>query len=299
MNARTIQARLTQYFTTSRYPIQFAYLFGSHARGQALSFSDVDVGVYVNEPDQAKRSRMYAPMLTGLMDALHTDQVDLVYLNDAPPRFAYNVISGKPIYCANERARVRVETNILSRYPDECAASQHYYHYLDRRILAGKIRERTPEMIDTESVRERLIHIQKMLQRLERFRTTPRKQFIADEDSIELAAFELQTCIEAMADISTHLIAAMGLEKPAERRDAPVILAKHGIFPKDLGERLAKAVGMRNLIVHGYLGLIPGDVYDTIQTDLHYLDEFTEHITQFIQKQEKKERVKPKKGAKQ
>jgi len=138
-----------------------------------------------------------------------------------------------------------------------------------------------------------------MLERLERFRAIPRERFITDRDVLEPVAYELQTCIEAMTDIASHLVAAMGLEKPTERRDAPNILAKHGILPKNLGPHLSEAVSMRNMLVHGYLGLIPNKVYETIQNDLGYLAEFTEHITQFIQKQEKKERAKPKKkGAK-
>lgn len=298
MDNRTIRARLTAYFAKGKYPIQFAYLFGSRARGQALSFSDIDVGVYLNETNAERRTKMFAPMLTGMMDALHTEKVDLVYLNEAPTRFAYNIIKCKPIYSVNERARARVETGILSRYFDEDDASDHYNRYLDRRILAGKMIGRTPEMIDTRTVRERITYIKQMLERLERFRPIPREQFVTDRDVLEPVAYELQTCIEAMMDISSHLVAALGLDKPAERRDAPTILAKHGILPRDLGAQLSEAVSMRNMLVHGYLALIPDKVYGTIQNDLGYLEEFSQHITLFLQKQEKKDHAKPKKGAK-
>ncbi|MBI4790328.1 MAG: DUF86 domain-containing protein [Chloroflexi bacterium] len=298
MNVRTIQARLRKYFKHSRYPVKFAYLFGSHARGQALPFSDVDVGVYLDEPDHHTRFAIFKSLLGDLAHTLHTDDVDLVFLDEAPTRFAYNIIRGKPIYTADEQARTRAETQILSRYFDEDDASEHYNRYLHRHIRAGKMTERTPEMIDPKLVRERLVYIQQMLVQLESYRSEPREQFVTDRKTLDAAAYELQTCIEAMMDISNHIVAALGLEKPPERRDAPGILARHGILPRDLGTQLAEAVSMRNTLVHGYSALIPNKVHETIQEDLGYLVEFSQHISDFLEKQAKKPRAKPKKGAK-
>lgn len=153
-------------------------------------------------------------------------------------------------------------------------------------------------MIDVELVSERLTYIQNMLSRLGRFRKIPRGQFVADEDAKELSAYELQTCIEAMTEISSHLVAALGLEKPAERRDAPIVLSKHGILPRALAEHLAQAVSMRNKIVHGYLDLDSGELYNATHGDLTHLQEFCSLISTFIEKQEKRQRAKPKKGAK-
>ncbi len=298
MNHRTLRASLHKYFASSPYPVQFAYLFGSHARGQALPHSDVDVGVYLGEPNEKTRLEIQASLLSDLMRALHTEDVDLVLLDQAPPRFAYNVIQGKPIYSANERARARAETKILSRYYDERPAILEYYRFLHRQIRAGKMTERTPEMIDGELVSERLAHIRKTLNLLKRFRDISQEEFIADEDTKDLSAHRLQTCIEAMADISNHLVAAMGLEKPTERRDAPMVLAKHGILPKNLGEQLAQAVSMRNRIVHGYSDLNPSELYTATHADLIHFEEFCHLVSTFLEKQEKRQRAKPKKGAK-
>ena len=298
MNVRTIQARLKKYFTYSPYPVQFAYLFGSHARGQALPYSDVDVGVYLDEPDKGARFDIGLSLMGDLERTLHKDDVDVVVLNEAPPRLAYNIIKHKPLYSRDERARARIETAILSRYFDERPASLEQYRFLHRRIRARKMAERTPEMIDVELVNERLKYIEDMLSRLKRFRDIPREQFIVDMDAKELSAYELQHCVEAMADISNHLVAAMGLEKPAERREAPIVLSKHGILPRPLAEHLAEAVSMRNWIVHGYINLDPGKLYKATHDDLIHLEEFSDLVSEFLEKQAKKPRAKPKKGAK-
>ena len=298
MNVRTIQARLKKYFTYSPYPVQFAYLFGSHARGQALPYSDVDVGVYLDEPDKGARFDIGLSLMGDLERTLHRDDVDVVVLNEAPPRLAYNIIKHKPLYSRDERARARIETAILSRYFDERPASLEQYRFLHRRIRARKMAERTPEMIDVELVNERLKYIEDMLSRLKRFRDIPREQFIVDMDAKELSAYELQHCVEAMADISNHLVAAMRLEKPAERREAPIVLSKHGILPRPLAEHLAEAVSMRNWIVHGYINLDPGKLYKATHDDLIHLEEFSDLVSEFLEKQAKKPRAKPKKGAK-
>ena len=298
MDVRTIQARLKKYFTHGPYPVQFAYLFGSHARGQALPYSDVDVGVYLDEPDKGARFDIGLSLMGDLERTLHRDDVDVVVLNEAPPRLAYNIIKHKPLYSRDERARARIETAILSRYFDERPASLEQYRFLHRRIRARKMAERTPEMIDVELVNERLKYIEDMLSRLKRFRDIPREQFIVDMDAKELSAYELQHCVEAMADISNHLVAAMGLEKPAERREAPIVLSKHGILPRPLAEHLAEAVSMRNWIVHGYINLDPGKLYKATHDDLIHLEEFSDLVSEFLEKQAKKPRAKPKKGAK-
>jgi uncharacterized protein YutE (UPF0331/DUF86 family) len=70
------------------------------------------------------------------------------------------------------------------------------------------------------------------------------------------------------------------------------------LLPKDLGENLGAAVSLRNKLVHGYLEISRGEMYDTIQNDLGDFDEFSEYITSLIEKQVKKRQAKPKKRKK-
>ena len=66
-------ARLTQALLP-RDEVLDAYLFGSHARGQAGSDSDVDVAVYVDETAAEEGHWGYrAELTTDLMAALGTD----------------------------------------------------------------------------------------------------------------------------------------------------------------------------------------------------------------------------------
>ena len=90
---KAIIDRLTVYLT-ARSEIRFAILFGSWARGDANTLSDIDVAVYVDT------ERMHGPypygykaeVLADLLKVLQTNTVDLVILNTAPPLLQTEVI---------------------------------------------------------------------------------------------------------------------------------------------------------------------------------------------------------------
>ena len=56
-------------------------------------------------------------------------------------------------------------------------------------------------------------------------------------------------------DIATALCVQRGLGVPPTQGDSFRLLAQEGILPNDLAERLARAAGFRNLIVHAYADL--------------------------------------------
>ncbi len=60
----------------------FAYLFGGLARHDLLPLSDVDIAVYLRTSGDMLHEKL--ELLGDLIDALGTDEVDLVILNTAP-----------------------------------------------------------------------------------------------------------------------------------------------------------------------------------------------------------------------
>lgn len=75
--------------------VKFAYLFGSHASGQAGPLSDVDVAVYLDRRVKPWAYRL--KLMEKLSKLLKRDDLDLVVLNQAPPLLGYEIIKfGKP-----------------------------------------------------------------------------------------------------------------------------------------------------------------------------------------------------------
>ena len=97
-----------------------AYLFGSHARGQARPDSDVDVAVYVDEAAADEGHWGYrAELATDLMAALGTDDVDVVVLNEAPILLYHRVLrDGVRLLSRDLRATTSRAGQALSRYFD-------------------------------------------------------------------------------------------------------------------------------------------------------------------------------------
>jgi len=99
--------------------VELAYLFGSAARGELTTLSDIDVAVYLDESlSSEEKFKLQLDLIGELASALKTDKVDLVVMNDAPLLLSYNIIKYGKLVKSDGRTKVRVESSILSRYLD-------------------------------------------------------------------------------------------------------------------------------------------------------------------------------------
>lgn len=120
--------------------VRFAYLFGSQARGQARSTSDVDVAVYFDDDVPASEYLKRSTMLAGrLAHRARTGPVDgLVVLNEAPLRLAGRVLRDRVVLYSQDdvaRAEYEVRTGKLAMDFEIRAAP------LDRALLAAMAAE--------------------------------------------------------------------------------------------------------------------------------------------------------------
>jgi len=97
-----------------------AYLFGSVARGEARPHSDIDVAVFVDTERCPDAPYGYpAALTTDLMAGLHTNAIDVVVLNHAPPLLYHRVLrDGIRILSRDLRATTTREARAFSRYFD-------------------------------------------------------------------------------------------------------------------------------------------------------------------------------------
>lgn len=99
-----------------RPPVVAAFLIGSQATGRPGPLSDVDVAVWL-EPEAPSAVRL--SLLAAAVDALSTDEVDLIVLNHAPPLLQHRAMSARLPLVERDRAqRVRFETTALLEYLD-------------------------------------------------------------------------------------------------------------------------------------------------------------------------------------
>lgn len=76
----------------------------------------------------------------------------------------------------------------------------------------------------------------------------------------------LVTSVEACLDVAQHLCAAQGWGPPRDNGDAMTLLGKHGVLTEPAAAKLRRAVGFRNVLVHGYAevddGIVGGRVHN-------------------------------------
>lgn len=108
---------------------------------------------------------------------------------------------------------------------------------------------------------------------------------LADEVDIQdLVNRRLQIAVEICIDTATHL--ASGLNLPGQDTAADVfrLLAKENVINDKLTEKIAKACGMRNVLVHQYLKIDYKIVHQSSHEGLDDLREFAKAVVDFLEK---------------
>jgi uncharacterized protein YutE (UPF0331/DUF86 family) len=124
--------------------------------------------------------------------------------------------------------------------------------------------------------------LESYLTELRAFQAYPRAQFIQQPALHHLAERYLHLACEAVLDIAQHVIADQGYTQATSYRNAVEVLEDEDMIDGDLAERLKRWMGFRNILVHLYLAIDHGRVYDAIQEDLGDLEEFAGHMARLL-----------------
>jgi uncharacterized protein YutE (UPF0331/DUF86 family) len=118
--------------------------------------------------------------------------------------------------------------------------------------------------VDPVLVRRLLRAIERSLRILRQLQARGRGAFVSDEAVQDRAARNAQLLAQACADIALHILAASGAAAPETYAEALTALGTTGIVPADLAARLSGAVRLRNILVHAYLDLDHGRLFDEL-----------------------------------
>jgi len=80
----------------------------------------------------------------------------------------------------------------------------------------------------------------------------------------------VQNCI----DIAAHIISEEGFGVPGSTNEMFYLLEENGYLDSELTEKMVKAVGFRNLVVHEYGKIELKQVFEVAQEDIKDLDEY-------------------------
>jgi uncharacterized protein YutE (UPF0331/DUF86 family) len=98
--------------------------------------------------------------------------------------------------------------------------------------------------------------------------------FLGDPDRQDVVAFNLHLAVENCIDIAAHIISENGWGVPGSASEMFYVLEDKGMLNPQLTERMVKAVGLRNLIVHEYGAIDLDRLFATVRKDLGDLTTF-------------------------
>src|SRR3989338_5720845 len=102
--------------------------------------------------------------------------------------------------------------------------------------------------------------------------------FMSDIDRQESILFNIQMAVQNCVDIAAHIISEEGYGVPGSTNEMLYMLEDNGYINMALAEKMVKAVGFRNLIVHEYGRIELEKVFTIAQKDNEDLNEYLRAI---------------------
>lgn len=132
-------------------------------------------------------------------------------------------------------------------------------------------------MVDREIIIAKASSVKRHLERVKKKVNVDLQTFLGDLDCQEIILFNLQMAVQNCIDIAAHIISEEGFGVPGSNNEMFYLLEENQYLSTEITEKMVKAVGFRNLIVHEYTKIEINQVYETARNDIkdiyHYLKE--------------------------
>ena len=107
--------------------------------------------------------------------------------------------------------------------------------------------------LDPVVVERRLAKILEEVDFLNSIRTQELDDFLRDGKSLRSTAKAIETIVQSIIDISSHIVAQNHWGVTDTYRNTIALLATHQVISEHLSANLQQVVAMRNILVHQYL----------------------------------------------
>jgi len=136
-------------------------------------------------------------------------------------------------------------------------------------------------MVDRNLIIAKAALVKKHILRIQTKKGNDLNSFLLNQDLQDIVSFNLHTAIQNCIDIAAHIISESSLGVPGSVSEMFFTLEENGLLSAQITEKMVKAVGLRNLLVHEYGKIDLERVFKAVTDDL---DDFNQYLTEIFLK---------------
>ena len=133
-------------------------------------------------------------------------------------------------------------------------------------------------MVDRDFIISKANLVRKHVKRALEKSSVDIQTFMNDSDRQDIVLFNVQMAVQNCIDIAAHIISDEGFGVPGSNNEMFYMLEENGYLDKQMVEKMVKAVGFRNLIVHEYGKLDIQEVYGISKSDIKDLLDYLKAV---------------------
>ena len=137
-------------------------------------------------------------------------------------------------------------------------------------------------MTDAGLVLHKLGVLREHIERVRRRRPASAALLRADVDRQDALAMSLLVAVQEAIDVAFHIVADERWGVPSSYAEGFELLARHAVIDPDLADELARVVGVRHRLAHGYASIDADRLWSELPTGLGTLDRYALAIAQFV-----------------
>jgi uncharacterized protein YutE (UPF0331/DUF86 family) len=135
--------------------------------------------------------------------------------------------------------------------------------------------------MDIRVLNQKLESLRNCVSRIETKIPSTAETLISDFDIQDIISLNIERAVQVSLDIAAHIGSDFDDIREFSAAGTFLDLAKHKVISDDLGQRLARTAGFRNLLVHRYASIDWSRVFLFITRDLGVFRDFAREIDSF------------------
>lgn len=137
-------------------------------------------------------------------------------------------------------------------------------------------------MVNASIIAAKLADLANRIERAHRHCPATSNELATDVDALDLVSFNLMLAVQTCSDIAFHIISDEGWPTASSLSAGFDRLVEHGLTTAETAKQLKLAVGLRNVVAHGYAHIDVAIVHAAATTGIEDLRRFAADVARYI-----------------